>query len=78
MSTDSDQVLEQLLNGIKGFQDRYYHIAPERMRDLTEHGQNPKVLLIACSDSRVDPALLTGAGPGDIFVIRNVANLVPP
>jgi len=78
MSTDSDQVLDQLLNGIKGFQDRYYRIAPERMRDLTEHGQNPKVLLIACSDSRVDPALLTGAEPGDIFVIRNVANLVPP
>lgn len=73
----SDPVVTRLLNGIKGFQTRYYQQEPERMRDLTEHGQSPKVLLISCSDSRVDPAILTGAEPGDIFVVRNVANLVP-
>lgn len=72
------KVLEHLLEGIKGFQDRYYRLEPERMQALTEQGQSPKVLLIACSDSRVDPALLTGAAPGDLFVVRNVANLVPP
>ena len=40
--------------------------------------QRPKILMVACSDSRIDPALLTNAEPGDIFMIRNVANLVPP
>jgi carbonic anhydrase len=40
--------------------------------------QHPRVMMIACSDSRVDPAILTGAEPGDLFIVRNVANLVPP
>ena len=40
--------------------------------------QQPRVMMIACSDSRVDPAILTGAQPGDLFMVRNVANLVPP
>lgn len=46
----------------------------ERLRQ----SQNPKTMLIGCSDSRVDPAIITQAGPGDIFTVRNVANLVPP
>ncbi len=78
MTHAHDDVLEHLLAGIKGFQERFYQQNPERMRELTEQGQKPKVLLIACSDSRVDPAILTGAAPGDLFVVRNVANLVPP
>ena len=54
---------------------------PQR-RALFEHlaaeGQQPRAMVIACADSRVDPAMIFDAGPGEIFVVRNVANLVPP
>lgn len=63
--------------GFKRFQERYFSQERELFERL-RHGQNPRALIIACSDSRVDPALLTGADPGDVFVVRNVANLVPP
>jgi len=70
--------IRRLVSGFKTFRAEYYDQRPERMRDLLTHGQHPKVLVIACSDSRVDPALITKAEPGELFVIRNVANLVPP
>ena len=50
---------------------------PEHFQNLAA-SQSPRVMVIACCDSRVDPALLMGAGPGDIFIVRNIANLVPP
>ncbi len=75
---NQEQKLAELLNGIKSFQQRFYQQSPDHMRDLVEHGQHPKVLVISCSDSRVDPAILTASQPGDLFIVRNVANLVPP
>jgi carbonic anhydrase len=67
-----------LVAGFKSFRAEYYEQRPERLRSLTVHGQKPSVLMIACSDSRIDPAIVTRAEPGELFVVRNVANLVPP
>lgn len=50
----------------------------ERFEALAQLGQKPETLVIACSDSRVDPAMVFDVGPGEIFIVRNVANLVPP
>ncbi len=47
------------------------------MHMLSEHGQKPQVMVVACCDSRVDPALILQCDPGDLFVVRNVANIVP-
>ena len=69
--------IPRFLAGFKNFQRTYFCDGSTFFSDL-KRGQTPKVLVIACSDSRVDPAILTGCEPGDMFVVRNVANLVPP
>lgn len=69
--------IERLVDGFQRFQQQYYEDAPSLYRSLRE-GQHPSTLLIGCCDSRVDPAMLLGCDPGDIFTVRNVANLVPP
>ncbi len=69
--------LEKFIAGFEAFQKTYYGEAHGLYDDLT-HGQHPRSLLIGCCDSRVDPSQLMGAEPGEIFVSRNVANLVPP
>jgi len=66
-----------LLAGFGRFQDKYFRQEPE-LFDRLRKRQQPRAMVIACCDSRVDPAMLTGADPGDLFVVRNVANLVPP
>lgn len=69
--------IERFIDGFKKFQRRYYDQQPS-LYSLLRNRQQPRTLLIGCCDSRVDPALLLGCDPGDIFTVRNVANLVPP
>lgn len=69
--------IAHFIAGFKRFQKHYFDPAEQRFSDL-QNGQKPKAIVIGCSDSRVDPAILTGCAPGELFVVRNVANLVPP
>jgi carbonic anhydrase len=66
-----------LLTGYHRFRKSDYRRQRDRWEELSQ-GQSPKVMVIACSDSRVDPAQIFDTSPGEIFVVRNVANLVPP
>jgi carbonic anhydrase len=70
--------METLIKGYARFRQGAW---PERralFERLAQVGQRPPTMVIACSDSRVDPAMIFDAGPGELFVVRNVANLVPP
>lgn len=66
-----------LIDGYRRFRDGRYQAEKDLFEDLGLHGQHPKVMVIACCDSRVDPAEIFDTKPGDIFVLRNVANMVP-
>ncbi|MGE5538021.1 MAG: carbonic anhydrase [Gemmatimonas sp.] len=70
--------IDKLTAGFRVFRAKYFDQRPEIYEDLVKVGQSPGVMVIACSDSRVDPAILLNAEPGELFVVRNVANLVPP
>lgn len=70
--------INELLQGFQRFRVKSFEPNRELFNRLAMQGQTPRTLLIGCSDSRVDPAILTDSAPGDLFVIRNVANLVPP
>lgn len=69
---------EKLLNGYRDFMSGRYKSEHERYQDLAESGQKPEILVIACCDSRAAPETIFNCGPGELFVVRNVANLVPP
>ena len=68
----------ELLKGYRRFRAETYPLQRERFDRTIVEGQHPRLMIIGCSDSRVDPALIFDVDPGDIFVVRNVAALVPP
>ena len=70
--------IEKLKLGFKTFQTGQFQDKKAVYEELVDKGQKPDVAFIACSDSRVDPAIVLQADPGELFVVRNVANLVPP
>jgi carbonic anhydrase len=70
--------IDKLIEGYRRFRQRYFHDEPELFASLVSRGQSPAVAVVACCDSRVDPAIIMDCQPGDLFTIRNVANLVPP
>lgn len=69
---------DELLNRLREFHSDYFPLHQQRFQDLVANGQHPKTLFIGCSDSRLVPYMLTGAQPGDLFIVRNVGALVPP
>ncbi len=69
--------VSRFIDGIINFQQQHFGRNAELAHELMA-GQKPQALLIGCCDSRVDPALMTDCAPGELFILRNIANLVPP
>ena len=70
--------MEPLIEGYRRFREQVWPVERARYEALAHWGQSPDTMIIACSDSRVDPQTIFGAVPGEMFVLRNVAALVPP
>ena len=70
--------LNKILKGYENFREKYVHQDASIMESLSLNGQKPEIMVVACCDSRVDPALILQCDPGDLFIVRNVANIVPP
>lgn len=70
--------MDDLIAGYQRFREVAWPGRKQLFEQLAAKGQKPETLVIACSDSRVDPQMIFDAGPGEMFIVRNVANLVPP
>lgn len=70
--------MDDLIAGYRRFRAGTWQAERSRFEALSRLGQRPRALIIACSDSRTDPQMVFNARPGELFVVRNVANLVPP
>jgi len=70
--------IEDILKGHETFKQVKFRANEDRFKKLVSEGQNPKALFVGCSDSRVMPNMITGTSAGDLFIIRNIGNLVPP
>src|SRR5215468_3953923 len=68
---------QHLLDGYRTFTTQRLPTEQSRYRELSERGQSPAVMVVGCCDSRVSPEVIFDAGPGELFVVRNIANLVP-
>ncbi len=73
-----EKSLKQIIHGYHKFRRKYATGDNSIMEHLAYHGQKPEIMVIACCDSRVDPALILQCEPGELFIVRNVANIVPP
>jgi len=69
---------DRLIDGYRAFLDGRLTTEQARYRELAEHGQSPEIMVVGCCDSRVSPEVIFDARPGELFVVRNVANLIPP
>jgi carbonic anhydrase len=69
--------IRRIAEGYRAFRETYFEEHRETFERLRD-GQSPKVMLVACCDSRVEPAIILDSGPGDLFIVRNIANLIPP
>jgi carbonic anhydrase len=76
--TTPDAALARLVQGFERFHAAYFETDHSLFDQLVREGQRPKVMVVGCCDSRASPQMITDSAPGDLFVIRNVAALVPP